>query len=275
MTQVRAYGSMPVRVPSCALALGVVLTFVGHALAQTAGGDAGTQSYKYTLELGTEDGVCGHMGGVYNKKFRQPWLYDTFHNPPPWFPPLLEGQQPLNARLGLFSRFPESEEFNAIDWKETSWDREKGSSVLVANFDIDNDGVSDLVLKNPLMSPTQQGAWDSLVVLESGQVDLSKPLNRRDVYSRPEGPPRPALINYMTIGFPASWIRPFRFNGKTYLSVHQDWPKLRILVLMYEGGGRKVGQATPGAKDSPREAYARPWQPLRSRTVCRFRIIRQ
>jgi hypothetical protein len=252
------------------------LVAIDIACAQPAGSVTAFQKYRYELELGTKAKVCRHMRRVYNEAFQTPWSYDTYGYPPPWFPPLNADQNQPEVRFGLSSRFPESQEFSAIDWKESVMLGSGGGktrSVLIAKFDIDNDGQEELVLKNPFMDPWRQGAEDSLLVLDPGQVDTSKPVDPNDIYSRPEGLRRPALINYMTLGFTGAWIRPFVFEKTIYLSVHQGWPRQVMWVLKYKSGGGKIGRAAPGVQESRNRELARPWEPLELDKVCRFRMI--
>ena len=239
-------------------------------------GVSASQKYRYRLVVGKERALCRHMNTVYNNNFSQPWRYSTYSFPPPWFPPLSSEQQQPEARSGLFSRYPTSPEFSAITWKESVLlGPVVSGTVLVAEFDIDNDGKNDLVLKSPLMDPWQQGAEDSLVVLDPGQVDLGKPIDPKDVYFRPEGLRRPALIKYMTLGFMGSWIRPFIYEGSAYLSVHEGGPQQSIWILRYKGGGDKIGRAPSGVQDSYEQDLARPWRPLEVEKLCRLRMIQQ
>lgn len=232
--------------------------------------------YKYRLEAGQSMEVCRHMNRVYNRAFRQPW-----GNPqeiPTRIPtfPRLPGVQ-YNERMALdlrYSAFPTSPEFDAVQWREGRYlrdeERKRSSSLLIADLDVDNDGRQDAVVKSSFMHGFWPGGYgapggeDQIFVFDRDQLDLSRSMTRDDFYGR-KGERRPARIAYDTLGLFARSIRPFVYQGVTYLSVYEqhavDDPKERretMWVLKYRGGG---------------EQLARGWEPVRADRVCRFRMI--
>ena len=232
--------------------------------------------YKYRLETGQSTKVCRHMNRVYNRDFRQPWGNPTeIPVRTPTFPrlPGVEYDERM-ARELRYSAFPTNAEFDAIQWREGRYMRdEEGkrlSPLLIADLDIDNDSHQDAVVKRSFMHgfwPGGHGApggEDQLFVFDRDQLDLSRSMTPDHFYGR-KGERRPARIAYDTLGLSARSIRPFVYDGATYLSVYEqcavDDPKERretMWVLKYRGGG---------------EQLARGWEPVRADRVCRFRMI--
>ncbi|HXZ92884.1 MAG TPA: VCBS repeat-containing protein [Burkholderiales bacterium] len=250
---------------------------VGTAFAEDYRADL--NKYQYKLEIGKGAKVCEHMARLYNTRFKQPWAF-TLSNPPgPSFArlPGVATRADSYERLGiLLSRYPRSGEFDAIDWREGEylWDARRPQSMrpaLVAVFDINNDGRPDLVVKASFMNsfyPAGGGAAggnDQLFILPDRKIDADHPLTGEELYDeRLTG--KAARIEYDLLGFGARLIRPFIFEGTTYLSVYEQFamfePKERrerMWVLKYQSGGHNWGKGK--------------WEPLELAKVCRFRMI--
>jgi hypothetical protein len=159
-------------------------------------------SYRYALIEGKNLEVCRHMLGVYDRSFRKPWSVDTTA-------PRGEDKTEVFAET-LYSRYPTSPEFDAIAWKAHPYKVSRNQhSALYAVFDIDNDGVKDLVLRVGFFTGSP-GAWDSLWVFPPGAVDFSQFDTHADFLER-IAPKRRARIGY------PPHQRPFIYRGRTYL----------------------------------------------------------
>jgi hypothetical protein len=217
------------------------------------------------------------MEAVYNREFRQPWERYTGGRPEllPEFPKLPGVTYDKRIALDLrYSAFPTSPEFDAIQWREGRgiWD-EEGKRVqpfLVADFDIDNDGRPDRVVKSGFMlsfwpAGRAPGGEDELWIFDEGQLDLTQTVILSAFYKN-VGQRRPARVAYDTLGLSVRSIRPFIHNGITYLSVYEQWapndPKRwreTMWVLKYRSGGGNLGGGN--------------WEPVKVDRVCHFRMI--
>ncbi len=233
-------------------------------------------AYRYKLEKGANAEVCRHMGAVYNREFRHPW--GRFEEQPrrlPVFPrlPGVEFDERM-VRDYFYSAYATSSEFDALQWREGRgiWD-EEGKRVqpfLVADFDIDNDGRPDRVVKSGFMlsfwpAGRAPGGEDRLWIFDEGQLDLTQTVVLSAFYKN-VGQRRPARVAYDTLGLWARSIRPFVYKGVTYLSVYEqrgeEYPKPyreTMWVMKYQSGGANLG----GGK----------WEPVKADRVCRFRMI--
>lgn len=241
---------------------------------KVAAGDG--DSYVYKLEVGKQVKVCRHMERVYNDKFRRPSAYEDDPISPPAFPRLPGVDYDERKALDLrFSAFPTSAEFDVIQWKEgrivRDAERNISSPMLVAKADIDNDGQQDVLVKTSFMlsyPPAHRsvpGGEDRLFVLNENQLDLSQSVTLRTFYGH-VGQARPALLDYMTLDLAARSIRPFVYDGITYLSVYEQLADSEdkiaqeaMWVLRYYRGGGNLGGGD--------------WEPVRADKVCRFRMI--
>jgi hypothetical protein len=248
-------------------------------------------SYEYRLELNANPRVCEHMGRIYNQVFRQPWDYRDRESHKP-FPKLAYVPPDSSPALNLsYSQHPTTAEFDRIPWKQGlgyfSYPP-RPFPILIAQFDINNDGRDDLVIKHGFMlAPCSgggscPGGEDHIAVLDPGTVDLEKPLDIGLVIGRYVGKSATgSALSYDTLRYrehdvpkghragdrmSARIIRPFVFDSKTYLSVYDAWavdyPKRRrerMWVLEYQGGGNN-----PLAGD---------WNWAATRTLCRFRMV--
>lgn len=267
----------------------LTLTFLtsGNAIALTSFGSA----YRYKLEMSKDDKVCRHMEKVYKKYFRTPWASP----PDDWND---ERKKNVSTRLpgvefnadlmGLMDRalFPSSPEFEAIKWREGRYkyqttDTKSGGEVvitgtiinplLVADFDIDNDGKMDTVIQGGFFEGMVYGI-DSFSVYPAGTVDLKDLVGEsvvkvRDVQSFREVD---GMGETLSVGVD-TWrsLRPFILGGVTYLSgaryespydgfkpnhIYKDY----VDILKYiKGSSFRKGRNQP---------------PLEFETICRFRM---
>jgi hypothetical protein len=241
--------------------------------------------YRYQLELNADAKVCGQMERLYNGTFKQPW--ERAKSKQAAFPraPGVARNQALEGQL-FYSGTPSSSEFTAIKWQEGrsffSGSSSPQAVTLVAEFDIDNDGTREVVIKSQFMrSVAPSAGTDQLWVLRRKAVDPAKPIDMNRVFgkAREDGTrqisnvtlhytekDRPAEISGERMA--ATLIRPFVFGGKTYVAAYVPWavddPKQRrewMWVMAYRGGGGSLG---PGK-----------WEPAKVDKLCRFRMIPQ
>ncbi|HIJ90692.1 MAG: hypothetical protein OEV89_07980 [Desulfobulbaceae bacterium] len=264
--------------------------------------DYGEEIYRYELEVNNDATVCQHMGKVYNAYFRQPWKHHGSGSKEYeegglyTFPKLPGVEHSARAAFAMrYSKWPSSPEFDAVPWREgqsaiiippgTSLynsppDKVQYSCVLIADFDIDNDGRVETVVKDDFMGggpQTEFHSGDSFSIFTRGSIDPAT-LTSNDRFSqyRTDGIQPRHLAEFMA--------RPFIFNGRTYLSGYRPWWKIaedgvaRIPssygypdrefteVFRYRGGGEHVPEG---------RGYGN--TPLQMDLVCRFRmkIIKQ
>ena len=244
---------------------------------------ASAQTYRFKLQSGKQTPVCEHMAKVYATSFRDPWDFTTESPPGPLYP-LLPGNKKMEYSAGdlvglYLSRYPSSREFEAIHWQIGDYLDESAlanhanplSPMLVARFDIDNDGKEDVVAKIGFMlspEPDGQGApggQDWLFVLDESQFHWNRPLKSSELFNRP-GNARPSLIASLTLHMGAREIRPFMYDGQTYLSVYEaenyfddKRRKEQMWVMKYKGGGDNLGHGH--------------WRPVNIERICRFRMF--
>jgi hypothetical protein len=234
-------------------------------------------NYVYRVEEGKEAKVCLHMANVYNEHFRRPWDLDDYPVKTPPFPrlPGVEYDE-LHALTLRFSAFPTSPEFEAVRWHEgrlvTDPKSDRSRPMLVARTDIDNDGKPDILVKSAFMRNFSQGVRsvaggeDFIVILPNDQPQLPARIARSELYGSP-GKDGAVLVSYSTLGFPARSIRPFIYEGITYLAVYEqrleseqsrsavyEW----MWILKYHAGGWNRGGG---------------WEPLKVDRVCRLRMV--
>ncbi len=165
-------------------------------------------TYRYELADGNATKVCRHMLSVYNKRFSRPWDHKS----------LPEESLRNGDWKTIYSREPSSPEYEAIKWRTHHYDwNGSAQPVLYAEFDIDNDGVDELILKTAFFYGSP-GSWDYLEIYPSKSVDFTKFKTRAD-YQETVAPHRLALI-----GFPIHQ-RPFVVAGTTYLSGYVYTPR--------------------------------------------------
>ena len=259
------------------LEIGVVLALFAATAPTSA------QTYRFKLQSGKRTPVCMHMAKVYATSFRDPWDF-TLESPPGPLYPSLPGTQkmeysPAELAALYLSRYPSSREFEAIHWEIGRYldDSPMASRthpvrpMLVARFDVDNDGKEDVVAKVAFMfspEPAGQGAdggVDELFVFDESQFPWNRPLKSSELFG-PPGNARPSLIAPLTLQMSAREIRPFIYDGQTYLSVYEaenyfDEKRRReqMSVIKYKGGGGNLGGGH--------------WRPLSVEKICRFRMF--
>lgn len=274
--------------------------------------DYGEEIYRYELEVNNDPTVCQHMGKVYNAYFRQPWKHHgsgskEYEEGGLYTFPKLPGVEHFarTAFVMRYSKWPSSPEFDAIPWREgrhiialepnsssspyaylfkdkTQYNKQGQplGSLLVADFDIDNDGQAETIVKNDFMIGAPQ--WE----FHSGDEFHLFPKGSFDPWSFNTAN---FLAQYRAVGILPRKLgefmtRPFILNGMTYLSSYRPWWKIaedgvaRIPssygypdrefteVFRYRGGGELV----------PYQTWFE-FSPLQKDLVCRFRmkIIKQ
>ncbi len=217
---------------ACALLISVA--WVGAAV----GGDL--DRYRYVLEETKDDNVCRHMEKVYNQHFSYPWrrpMLSTRADDPAYgpngsyaFPKLPSVSHDNRMTLDMsYSRLPTSPEFEAIDWLEGRYSSEsfpdRNHPMLIAEFDINNDGQIDVVVKPSFMlgfEPSHgsaPGGEDALFVFGKGVIDFSRPLSYQMFARGQAGKRKPALISG---AHSRRLIRPFVLDGRVYLSIYEQ-----------------------------------------------------
>jgi hypothetical protein len=270
------------------LVLRILSVWIGLSAPAFAGN---LDRYRYVLEKSANDKVCRHIQKVYNMRFSYPFKrppLTTLGADPEYGPnghyafskfPGVTHDNRMTLTMSL-SRLPSSPEFEAIQWREGRYRltglggrQDHGDQpMLVAEFDIDNDGAVDTVIKDRFMreydGSLSRGGEDALFVFEKGAIDFTQSVMSDMFYSHQAGRKAPVLI----LGpYWSRLIRPFLFEGVTYLSTYEQvWgggesrsfgTKLEgeyVNVLQYRGGGEKL--ASSG------------WSELQVDLVCRVRM---
>jgi hypothetical protein len=162
-------------------------------------------SYRYELVEGKQLEVCRHMLDIYITSFARPWADSA--------PPKVE-RGTAQTWETQYSLYPTTPEFEAIHWQAHHYGSDPGYSAL---FDIDNDGLEDLVVRVGFFSGTP-GSWDYIWVFSKGAVDLSE-FRTHDDFLRRIAPKARARI-----GYPIHQ-RPFLFNGRAYIHGYTYTPE--------------------------------------------------
>ena len=253
-------------VVQCVLMAGTAYTSPTHA------DDLDPYRYRYVLENNAHDRVCDHMNTVFNVHFRYPWKRpalgvapeDLSYGPKGKYAfPLLPGVTHDNrmAALMSYSRLPTSPEFQAINWREGRFRIRRGQTVgyrpmLIAVFDINNDGHLDTVFKTTFMR-TFDGSFgggdgDTLVVFSSQQINLGHAVTFGPGWKIETEQKSPAVITQLP-SMRYRLIRPFISEGVTYLAAYaQHWPTNEapeieegMDVLRYRGVTASTNPAEP------------------------------
>jgi hypothetical protein len=206
--------------------------------------------FKYELKEHYDDKVCFHMLDVFNSKFSTPWAtepttYWTGEISPKNGLPVLK-PNPAYEELGKYAfpklpgvehdaresfemrhtRQPSSPEFDFIPWREgrrisgKSPSSGKIVSMLAADFDIDNDGKIETVLKTGFFGimnvySNAHAGEDTYLVYPQEGVDPTKVEDLRSLSHK---------ARYTING---KFLRPFIFNGETYFTSYE--PSFGIL----------------------------------------------
>jgi len=201
------------------------------------------ESSRYTYRLGDskDDPVCRRMTAVYNKHFSRPFDGHTISG--------VDGE----TNIPVHSRYPTSREFDAIKWEFKIYPltrpdgRKETWSGLISEFDIDNDGLRDVVFKSLFF----RGAADEneqLIVFSSREFDPRAVKDAREFFEGQREGSKPRIIHRGAI------LRPFVLNRKTYLSAYDykrytampgmgetrnsaHTPPQFMRIYQYEGGG--------------------------------------
>ena len=161
-----------------------------------------------------DDVVCNHMAQVYRQAFRQPFELGKIKQvngvdlPPP-------GEDKLRLYRVKYSFYPTSPEFDAIRWRVGKYShiyagKDEGERVMITSeFDINNDGIKESVVKSQFFDGSGTG-FDVLRVFEQGELDLSREVTSIDLSRGHNGKTPPSYIAGGAI------IRPLIFQGVTY-----------------------------------------------------------
>jgi len=166
-------------------------------------------TYRYQVKEGKGVDVCQHMLKVYSARFTKLWSGDKAS----------KQHSASNAYWKtIYSRQPSSAEYDAIKWNFHYYKRNgREEPVLHAEFDIDNDGTNELVLKTGFFYGSP-GSWDYIEIYPAGSIDFSKFATRAD-YERNILPHRRAEIAYPL------HQRLFIFRGTTFISGYVYTPR--------------------------------------------------
>jgi hypothetical protein len=228
------------------------------------------QTYRYILKENRNPEVCGHMLRVFNDKFTHLWDAP----PMPWSKKnqdyaadskyafeLLPGVEHSTAATFemRFSAQPTSPEFSAIHWKEgrgipggcpagETCPGEAPQPILVADFDIDNNGTIDTVIQQQFFGGYRRArdSQEYLIVWRSQNFTIR---GVADIWKL-EHPMNQALTPIISLDM---YARPFIYAKQTYVARYvQDlgqsadltsWtkPPARedMLVQRYSFTGRK------------------------------------
>lgn len=253
-----------------------------------------TSTYRYKLVKGAEKKVCRHMLDVYNTHFKKPW--DTPYPPTNEtygensiyaFPKLPDVQHDPKMTYGMrFFRQPTSPEFEAITWMEGREELSTAGnityhSVLWGDVDIDNDGRLETVWVAGFYNSWQNSrekahnGADYLYVFPQGAVSIKPYLSTQEavelIHGKAQRVSLPRLLTSMSQDSLGMGLRPFIFDGVTYLSSYdQQWrfyparligPNTETIeIIKYLSGGERYS----GSYD--RTAVI-------TEQVCKFRMI--
>lgn len=220
-----------------------------------------SEAYRFELVANRRPELCAQMQTI----------FDTYYGDRPWS---LEkygiDSKTLLANPFLFavrhSIYPPAPEFAAVPWVLYGYEFQgRTNPILVADFDIDNDGKLDTVRKSVF---TGGGPFDfeSLAVYEQGAADFSMHLTEEKVYDQLPGSPRSKRIS-----FRSQILRPLMHKGTTYLSSYSYDGKVggfmgrqTMAVLKYLSGGTNIF-------DNDEDFPLRPT--LRTELMCEFDMI--
>jgi hypothetical protein len=192
------------------------------------------------------------MTAVYNKNFSRPFT----------IPGRLETDG--DVKIPVHSRYPTSPEFDAIRWEFRVYPltrpdgRKETWSGLVSKFDIDNDGILDVVFKSVFFRG-DANEYEQLIVFPSTEFDLDAAKDAREFFEGQREGSKPRIIQRGAI------LRPFVLSKKTFLNAYDykrhtsipgmgdtknsaHTPPQFTRIYQYEGGG----QRWPGFESEPR-----------------------
>lgn len=278
-----------------------------HELADTL---AQTAHYRYQLKESHDKELCAHMTQVFNQSFRTPWYKSWLKSEPN---PVLFGKpyDQIFARLPgvefktkftwnmLLSKYPSTPEFEAVRWREGRVNYADGATppvyrpypTLIAEIDIDNDGQKDWVVKHSFMDKmTTYEGWeqayggdDSLMIFSFDGFDPMMPLTNTQLWhgQKPDRLPRKIDRN-VTEKLDTAQLRPFVFNGKTYLSAYQVyWPNLELSKRLGHEATAKPNQHYPEREymnilrvtGGGKRLFDQAIETANTETVCHIRMV--
>lgn len=226
------------------------LTAVG---AVAANDDPRDRIHRYKLVKSNSAAMCQHMAGVYRKNFKHPWHQESqkwvdgdryFGKLPSELFKAFDGvvQTPSDSYYLLLNFSPSSVEFDAVPWVEgrmkihpySSLSKERQQEfypILVANIDVDNDGVNEYFIKlGFLASPPRNGlfGWGSAPIdairIYDGEAVKSADFSRLESRKHQENA---ALSNIFRTNASKTFIRPLKYQGRWYFhAYHTKWPEV-------------------------------------------------
>jgi hypothetical protein len=165
-----------------------------------------TCTYRFELVESKNDAVCKQMGDVYNGRFSRMFDDRGFSD-----------KERLKNRTKLLMSYPASPEYEAIEWQYPEIfvykDKdEKPYALAVAKIDIDNDGTNEIVIREGGTFYGPKSPLETFYIYGQGEFDSSKITTSWELAQGqdPEHPPRIVSRGH--------YLRPFIFNGDTYLS---------------------------------------------------------
>lgn len=217
------------------------------------------ETYTYKLEVNNDDNVCRHMEKVYNAYFRQPWATHSsgskaYQSEGLYSFPKYPGVEGFSLSMldTVYSRRPSSSEFDAIPWRlalrinktppnappisvceQYRKENNRGPigtgadcfyPLLIADFDIDNDGRAETVMKDSFVRdfpPYEHHSNDHYYIFPQGTVDpwqFAYGAEFINQYQKFGTWPR-------TLSVEIFLARPFILNGMSYLSSYRRWWK--------------------------------------------------
>ena len=205
-------------------------------------------SYRYRLVESKDDQLCRRMTTVYNEHFSHPFEARTL------------SKLQKESSIPIHSRYPSSVEFDSIKWDLKTYPltrpdgRKETWSALIARFDVDNDGMEDVVAKASFFRGDPDDS-EELYVFSGQDFDLNAVKDAKEFLEGQRASKRPSVIN---VG--AAILRPFVANGKTYLSGYDykrytplpgaeaaknapHTPPQYMHIYRYEGGGQMFAGA--------------------------------
>lgn len=209
-------------------------------------------NYRYELELNKNDKVCKHMKEVFDFSFARPFDLNG-----------ISEKQQRDELFPIYSHYPSSKEFDAVVWRnptliEVSHDgKQFPLPAPMAEFDIDNDGENEIVIKRPWFNG-ERDSTETILIFKKDEIDPKQITKWSELVGRPGKRPR-------VIGNGERIIRPFIFDGMSYLAMYEAtgrgafWGRQTMWVRQYKGGGRVI---------PPEET------PLQIEDVCKFNMVR-
>jgi len=220
-------------------------------------------SYRYELVQSADDKVCRHMLKVYNGRFQRPWDWPAEERGD--FKEALRNDRDMVKVYS--SLYPRSPEYDAIQWRVLHYNDEgKSWPFIAAEFDIDNDGHRETVMKSAIFY-NRGDSYEQLKVFREGELDpsnLARPgLGAMELHigkdgARPEFTPLAAIV------------RAFILDGVTYLSAydHRRYEPPSVASPFLPPETLKVLKYLRGMK------YLPEFRPAQTETVCEFNMVR-